>query len=275
MCSGKRLHSEDELNTLEKEIEEKNISLTVHSDKMKNLISEANSEGKKRLEVINGTSSVPDLSHEGESLESSSLKDLKNALKNASSSSVSRNDQQLMKVGADKVVALLCKLKDKGAVAGPTAKMIGVMQESAKKWTQLSIAIDSGACESVIDPAHVPGVSLEETIGSKTGEDFQSATGEPIPNLGELKLAMITRERSIRGMTFTGAPVAKPLGSIKRLCLSGHLVVFDEEGSYIMNKQSGECNMLREEDGNYMLDVWIPPEGSEEHSLASFRRQLP
>ena len=113
------------------------------------------------------------------------------------------------------------------------------------------------------------------TPGSKTGEDFQSATGEPIPNLGELKLAMITREHSIRGMTFTGAPVAKPLGSVKRLCLSGHIVIFDEEGSYIMNKQSGECNMLREEDGNYMLDVWIPPEGSEEHSLASFRRQLP
>ena len=26
-----------------------------------------------------------------------------------------------------------------------------------------------------------------------------------------------------------------------------------------MNKSSGEVNMLREEDGNYMLDVWVPP----------------
>ena len=35
--------------------------------------------------------------------------------------------------------------------------------------------------------------------------------------------------------------------------------VFDEEGSYILNKSTGEVNWLRAENGNYLLDVWIPP----------------
>ena len=55
---------------------------------------------------------------------------------------------------------------------------------------------------------------------------------------------------------------------------AGHLVMFDEEGSFIMNKTTGEINMLREDDGNYMLDVWVPPPSiRHDQVVASFRRQ--
>jgi len=60
-------------------------------------------------------------------------------------------------------------------------------------------------------------------------------------------------------MNVTAATVAKPLMSVRQLCGTGHVVVFDEDGSYIMNKATGELNVLREENGNYMLDCWIPP----------------
>jgi len=43
------------------------------------------------------------------------------------------------------------------------------------------------------------------------------------------------------------------------MCESGHRCVFDEAGSFIENKVTGEINWLREEDGNYMLDVWVVP----------------
>ena len=40
-----------------------------------------------------------------------------------------------------------------------------------------------------------------------------------------------------------------------------HTVVFDDEGSFIRDKTTGDINWLREDNGNYMLDVWIlPPE---------------
>ena len=53
--------------------------------------------------------------------------------------------------------------------------------------------------------------------------------------------------------------MAKPLGSLKKICQAGHVVVFDEEGSYIYNKATQEINWMREDNGNYMLDVWLPP----------------
>ena len=37
------------------------------------------------------------------------------------------------------------------------------------------------------------------------------------------------------------------------------MVVFDDDGSYIFNKQTGEVNWMREEAGNYMLDLCVAP----------------
>ena len=45
---------------------------------------------------------------------------------------------------------------------------------------------------------------------------YSSATDEPIPNLGEQKLPMITQEGSLRMMTCQVATVVRPLGSVKR-----------------------------------------------------------
>ena len=53
----------------------------------------------------------------------------------------------------------------------------------------------------------------------------------------------------------------RALGPVKRMCQSGHRVVFDEEGSYVMNNHTGEINALREEDGNYVMDTWVMPWG--------------
>ena len=94
---------------------------------------------------------------------------------------------------------------------------------------------------------------------SEAGVCYVSATGEPIPNLGEQRLPLATIKGSLRAMTFQAAPVAKPLGSVKKMCQAGHMVVFDDEGSYIYNKNTQEINWLREESWNYMLDVWLPP----------------
>jgi hypothetical protein len=60
-------------------------------------------------------------------------------------------------------------------------------------------------------------------------------------------------------MVFQAAGVAKPLGSVKKMLQAGHRVVFDSDMSFILNKCTGEVNMLREDDGNFMLDVWVPP----------------
>ena len=103
----------------------------------------------------------------------------------------------------------------------------------------LSIAIESGAATTVILYILVTeGVSIVATAMSEAGVCYVSDTGELIPNLGEQRLPLTTGEGSFRAMTFQAAPVAKPLGSVKKICQAGHIVVFDDEGLYIYNKET-------------------------------------
>ena len=43
----------------------------------------------------------------------------------------------------------------------------------------------------------------------------------------------------------------------KEICKNDHRVVFDEDGSYVENKVTGEKIKVVEEDGEYVLDVWV------------------
>ena len=140
-------------------------------------------------------------------------------------------------------------------------------------WQRVSMAVDSGAAETVIPHTLVTGHPIRETDASRKGVNYASATGQPIPNLGEQRLPLCTVEGTLRSMTFQAAPVARPLGSVKRMMQSGHRVVFDPEGCYIENKASGELNWLREENGNFMMDMWIMPlEYMNELANDGFRR---
>ena len=68
---------------------------------------------------------------------------------------------------------------------------------------------------------------------------------------------MVTQEGLERSMLVQVAPVTKPLGNVSKICKKGHQVVFDDDGSYIVNKMTGEYMMLREKNGVYVLDVWL------------------
>ena len=95
-----------------------------------------------------------------------------------------------------------------------------------------------------------------------------------IPNLGEQRLPLATLEGAMRGMTFQAAPVSKALGSVKRMCASGHHVVFEEGASYIQNLNTGEVIWLMEENCNYMSDAWVvPPQAMAKDDPAGFGRQ--
>ena len=124
----------------------------------------------------------------------------------------------------------------------------------------------------------VTDYAISPTDKSRAGFCYASATFEPIPNLGEQKLPLATVEGSLRAMTFQVAPVAKPLGSVQRICAAGHMVVFDSEGSYVIDKQTGELNWLRNDNGNFMLDMWVPtPAAVDPYAMgksdAPFQRQ--
>ena len=160
---------------------------------------------------------------------------------------------------AERREAEAAETASRGSLMNMINTAMGQRKKKSGGWKQISVAIDSGAAETVIPHTLVPEHEIMEIEKSKAGLCYASATGEPIPNMGEQQLPMVTCEGSLRKMTFQAAPVAKALGSVSKICAAGHAVVFDADYSFIMNKATGEINWLREEQGNYMLDVWVPP----------------
>ena len=140
----------------------------------------------------------------------------------------------------------------------------------------MGITIESGAAETVI-PEHVGAqYARVATMASESGLEYQSATGQPIKNLGEKTLNLMINDGSMRQMTMQVAEkVSKPLGSVSRICAVGHRVVFDDDGSYSEHKETGQVTWLRQENGVYVLDAWIAPpkQDSSRGEAPGFTRQ--
>ena len=93
------------------------------------------------------------------------------------------------KVNTKKNIDMLVKVRE--SYVGSCAKNSSDAQPA---WRRVSIAIDSGACDSVISPEHVPDHEVHESVESPCGENFQSVTGEPKLDLGDLWLPLYMRK---------------------------------------------------------------------------------
>ena len=70
------------------------------------------------------------------------------------------------------------------------------------RWRRLSLAVDSGACYSVVGAERcLPDPEVKETKASESGPTYASATGEDIPNLGELTSPYMTKEKTRTSMS--------------------------------------------------------------------------
>ena len=93
---------------------------------------------------------------------------------------------------------------------------------------------------------------------------YANCNGGQMQNEGEQNIPMMLPSGEWCEMPFQQTSVTKPLAAVTRMCEAGNAVLFLPEqfgASIVINMLSGEFEVeeLREEDGNYMLDVWIPP----------------
>lgn len=72
---------------------------------------------------------------------------------------------------------------------------------------------------------------------AKAGSAYEIANGAEIHNLGEKAMAILTPEGNVCGEVAQIAPVSKPLKSVRSFVKNDHTVVFDNEGSFVINKQ--------------------------------------
>ena len=129
------------------------------------------------------------------------------------------------------------------------------------EWVEIDMTVDSGASDSVGSEELAPGIEIRETEASRRKLEYKVANGGTIRNKGEKDIPMITEEGQNASMTFQITDVNKVLASVRRICEAGNTVVFDEEGSYILNKKSGKKTWMRKERGVYGIRVKVPTGG--------------
>lgn len=134
----------------------------------------------------------------------------------------------------------------------------GLEQEG--NWEKLEITVDSGAIDHVLPPNKATKFEIKETAASKNGRNFTAANGSTIKNYGAKEVKGKTDKGTDATIVFQVAGVTKPLGAVRRLTKAGPMgnrVVFDEDGSYIEDKRSGQRTTIVDTGKDYIVEMWV------------------
>ena len=125
------------------------------------------------------------------------------------------------------------------------------------EWEEVEFAVDSGATETVIGEDVLKSVTKIEGAAYKRGVKYEVANGVRIPNLGEKRFIGYSEDGQSREITAQVCDVNKPLLSVSKIVNAGNRVVFDGDGGYIEDLQSGERIWMRPQGGMYHIKMWV------------------
>lgn len=119
---------------------------------------------------------------------------------------------------------------------------------------KIKITVDSGAAISAMPVGLLPNVPIDQPPENK---HYRAANGTKIKDQGGKRIVFKTDEGGLNSMQFRLADVTKTLASVSRMCKKGNRVIFDDDGSFIENKESGKRLAMKEENGVYVIDVMV------------------
>ena len=119
------------------------------------------------------------------------------------------------------------------------------------------MAVDSGASETVLGEDMLTCMETKIGAAAKRGVEHEVANGVTIPNLGEKTFKFQTEEGAERRITAQVCEVNKGLLSVAKVVNAGNSLVFSRDGSYIEDDATGEGIGIKEENGMYMLSMWV------------------
>ena len=107
-------------------------------------------------------------------------------------------------------------------------------------------------------------IDITEGAAMKRGATYEVADGTEIPNPGERKFLGFTEEGGQRCVTAQICAVNKTLMSVSKIASRGNRVVFDDAGSYIEDKTTGERTWMQQIGGMYHIKMWVSRKTSAE-----------
>jgi hypothetical protein len=120
--------------------------------------------------------------------------------------------------------------------------------ETTNPERHFDITVDSGAGKSVMPLDAAPDYELQKSPGQVEGQHFIGAGGERLRNMGQKTVPLQVvgaADETQRCATFQVAPVRKPLMAVSASCDAGHLCLFDNDGSFIILRDSAEGREIR------------------------------
>ena len=141
--------------------------------------------------------------------------------------------------------------------------------ESHPQWVRIRTVMDSGAAQSVAPPSMAPGVTMEESPGSKRGQHYVSTGGGRLPNMGQQRLKAQTNEGRNASVVYQIAEVSRPLTAVSQTCDRGNWVIYTPQGGFIQNCQTGARTHFDRRGDIYELDLWAKNDDLKEGSQTS------
>ena len=114
------------------------------------------------------------------------------------------------------------------------------------------------------------GIQLRESKGSKSGTEYEVASGKSVPNLGERHCEIYCEgAASTMLMHFQVADIHRPLLSLSRAADQGSTSHLDMRGGYLEDSLTGEQIPIQRRGNLYIMSIWIrgnaanrPPDNS-------------
>ena len=131
------------------------------------------------------------------------------------------------------------------------------------EWVEIELGVDSGASETVVGPEMLSNVELSRGEQYQKGVQYEIADGTLIPNLGEKAFIGVSENNVVRGLTAQVADVNQGLLSVRKMMRSGYRVTFDEDGSTIVDKETGEIMNMRDDGSMFLLKLWCKQQNEE------------
>ena len=127
------------------------------------------------------------------------------------------------------------------------------------RWLKVrnGVTLDSGCSVFVIPSCWLSWFSLEESEGSKRGQNFTTASNNKIPNEGQRTVRFITDDGRRRRMTFQVSAVNKILASVAGICDNGNTILFTCTGGTIKSIATGRETKFRRQGNVYVMDIWV------------------
>ena len=130
--------------------------------------------------------------------------------------------------------------------------------EGKEEWFEVELTADTGACDTVVPTTMCPSIPITPSAQSIRGMEYEVATGQSIPNLGEKKCQMWTEGASMpKSISMQVADVHKALLSLSRCADMGFENRFGAAYGCLIHTTTGEVIPLQRRGNVYILRAWI------------------